>query len=477
MSFRQCPRRVWLEVHRPELASETDAATRARFEAGHAIGEIARRLYDPGEQGILIDNADGLSSAMRATAEALVNPTDNPLFEATFERDGLLVRTDILERRTGQPRVIEVKSSTRCKPEHVTDCAIQAWVLEASSVPLVAVTLAHLDSAFVYAGEDRYDGLLREQDLTAQVAPLREAVPGWLEDAQRTLADGEPAAQIGSRCFAPYDCPFRSHCWPQTQYPLTSLPGGKRHLDAWLGAGYRDVRELPETLVRGVQAQRAWHATRSGEPDRNDQHRAELRAFPYPRYFLDFETIGPALPRWPGMRPYQLVPFQWSLHIETAPGRIEHTEHLDLSGEHPARSVSEALLRAVGLAGPIFMYTGYERLCLETLARFCPDLSAELDALGARLVDLHPLLKQSWYHPAMLGSWSLKSVLPTIAPDMDYSRLDGVQDGTAAQLAWFEAVAPGTTAERRRELREQLLRYCAHDTLALVRIAHFLEGR
>jgi predicted RecB family nuclease len=134
-------------------------------------------------------------------------------------------------------------------------------------------------------------------------------------------------------------------------------------------------------------------------------------------------------------------------------------------------------IRAIGPVGPIFMYTGYERLCLDALERCCPDLAAGLEALRERLFDLHPLLKQSWYHPAMRGSWSLKAVLPTIAPEMDYGQLDGVRDGTAAQLAWLETVRPDTPPARKSELREQLLRYCRHDTLAMVRIAHFLEGR
>lgn len=482
MSFRQCPKRLWLEVHRPELVPAPDAGTQARFDAGHRVGEIARDLYDRDGKGRLIDNAGGLGRALAETLEVLAAPGAGPLFEATFERDGLLVRADILEPGrqpgdgAGAARMVEVKSTTSCKPEHVNDCAIQSWVLEASPARPASVALAHLDNTFVYGGDGDYRGLLREVDLTAQVAPLRPQVPVWLESARHTLDEDEPAPQIGSRCFSPYECPFRAACWPATDFPLTALPGVRARLDDLLAAGFHDMRDLPEELVVGSAALRAWRAARSGEAEFNAAPCAELRNLPYPRYFLDFETVGPAVPMWAGMRPYQSVPFQWSLHIETAPGRLDHVEYLDLTGEQPARGVSEALLRAIGPAGPILMYTSYERRCLVELARLCPDLADELYALIARLFDLHPLVKASYCHPAMQGSWSLKAVLPTIAPDMDYGQLEGIQDGTAAQLAWFEAIAPGTTPSRKCELREQMLRYCAHDTLAMVRIARFLEG-
>ena len=135
--------------------------------------------------------------------------------------------------------------------------------------------------------------------------------------------------------------------------------------------------------------------------------------------------------------------------------------------------MAQALLAAIGTEGPVFMYTGYEKMCLNTLAAFCPDLAAPLDAIIDRLVDLHPIVKRSYYHPAMKGSWSIKALLPTIAADMDYALLDGVQDGGGAQQAFMEAIAPETPAARRQELEQQLLRYCGHDTLAMVRVVQF----
>jgi hypothetical protein len=108
------------------------------------------------------------------------------------------------------------------------------------------------------------------------------------------------------------------------------------------------------------------------------------------------------------------------------------------------------------------------------LADFCPDLRSELTALADRLVDLHPIVKDNYYHPAMQGSWSIKAVLPTIAPELDYKKLGAIQEGTAAQLAYVEAISLRTQAARQAEIRMSLLEYCKHDTLAMLTVAKSL---
>ena len=203
MSFLQCPKRLWLEMHRPDLG-EIDASQQARFDEGHAVGNIARRLYDPAGAGALISGARGMSAALRDTARAIGQVT-TPLFEATFERDGLLVRTDVIDRAAA--RLIEVKSSASVKDEHVTDCAIQAWVLETSSLPPKAVALARIDNQFNYAGDGDYRGLLVEENLTARLRPQFAQVPQWLAAAKHAADGAEPQVTIGSRCRIPHDCP------------------------------------------------------------------------------------------------------------------------------------------------------------------------------------------------------------------------------------------------------------------------------
>ncbi len=474
MSFLQCPKKLWLEVHRPELA-EPDPEAEARFADGHEVGEIARRLYDDGA-GVLIEYDKDMTVPLAHTAEALGQKSTAPIFEATVERDGLLVRGDILLRGDAATRLVEVKASTSVKPEHLDDCAIQSWVFETSPARPHSVALAHINNQFVYQGDDNYKGLLVEKDVTAETAPKSAHVPVALEAAKKILAGAEPDATIGTRCWTPYDCPFQRHCWKETAYPLTGLPAINSQLNGLLADGHYDVRHLPEGLLRNDGQRRVWRAVRSGRAELLPGARLALSALAYPRYYLDFETTGFAVPRWADTRPYQSIPFQWSLHIEGRDGSLEHRQFLDLSGGMPARPLAEALLDATARDGPIFMYTAFERRCIEDLATLCPDLRKKLAALADRLVDLKPIAKDHYYHPDMHGSWSIKAILPTIAPELDYASLSGIADGLAAQRAYAEATSRHTDSKRVAVIRSELLKYCEHDTLAMVRLARYLAA-
>jgi hypothetical protein len=194
---------------------------------------------------------------------------------------------------------------------------------------------------------------------------------------------------------------------------------------------------------------------------------------PYPRYYLDFETIAPAVPFWSGARPYAAMAIQWSCHIEDAPGLLRHREFLDLSGEPPMRSLTLELIECLGEEGPVFMWTRYEEGVLNNLAELYPDLAAPLARIVDRLYDLHPLVKENYYHPNMLGSWSIKAVMPTIDPDMDYAKLEGIREGTAASEGFIEAIQLDVSSERKAELDEQLRRYCRFDTEAMVAVVRF----
>jgi len=216
--------------------------------------------------------------------------------------------------------------------------------------------------------------------------------------------------------------------------------------------------------------------TLGGRPELLPGARAFARELAWPRFYLDFETIAPAVPSRAGTRPYQTLPIQWSCHIAHAPGVLEHAEFLDLSGEPPMRPLAESLIRVLETAGPVLMYTSYERGVIEGLAAMFADLAPALEAIIDRLVDLHPVTRANYYHRDMLGSWSIKAVLPAIAPDMDYAALDGIREGTEASAGYLEAIHPETSPDRRANLRRELLAYCRHDTEAMVRLVQFFTG-
>jgi hypothetical protein len=471
LSLLQCPRRLWLEVYSPELEEEAAPAAEGALAAGKAVGDVARAIYGRGG-GELVSGARGLRAAIERTRELLAAGGNSPIFEATFQHDGLVVRVDVLDRSGSTPRIVEVKSSTYVKEQHLDDCAIQLWTLRGAGIPVESVAVAHIDGDFIYGGDGRYDGLLVETDVTAEAVERLPQVQELVVTARATLAEiDEPEVKVGTHCSPPDGCPFYSHCGPPpTEYPVLGLGGQKAPLFELLHAGYVDVRDVPEERLTTEQHQRIARLTREGRVQLDPELRAFVNELPFPRYFLDFETIAFAVPIWAATRPYEPLPFQWSCHIDTGAGALEHREFLDTSGTPPMRACAESLITALGDDGPILTYTAYERQVLSGLAARYPDLAPRIEALVARIVDLHPPTKQHYYHPQMRGSWSIKAVLPTVAPDLSYAALEEVHDGAGAQAAYLEAIAPETSQERRARLHTALLAYCRQDTLALQRL-------
>jgi hypothetical protein len=477
-AWRQCPRRLWLQIHQPELL-EVSADTEQRFQVGYEVGDVAQGLY-PG--GILIDD-ESLTDALARTQRALSRHPERTLFEATFQHDGLLVRCDVLEPTAHGYRMVEVKSSTSVKPYHIDDCAIQAWVLQQNGIALSTVELAHIDTGFVFQGDGRYHGLFHHERLDTDIEPLLEQVPEWVADARAIIASSEPDILPGPQCTDPYECPFIGHCAQQAgvdaepEFPLSifyRMSGAT--LDTLRAKGHTDARTVPEEYLNQTQR---WiqRVSQTGQAELSPTAAHVLAIYPYPRYYLDFETIALAVPRWANTSPYRTqVPFQWSCHMEDETGTLIHEMFLDVSGNDPRRTCAESLIAALGNSGPVFVYyQAFEKGRINELAELFPDLAARLHAINERIVDLLPIARAHYYHPDMKGSWSIKAVLPTIAPDLVYGDL-AVSDGMAAQDAYREILHPQTTAERKAELTAGLRDYCTLDTLAMVRLAHFFLG-
>jgi hypothetical protein len=486
MAFRQCRRRLWLEVHYANLREDSDSA-KSSYRAGYLVGETARRVYDPQGRGAVIDlNAEGCTQALARTSALLETP--QPIFEAGFAACGGIAFADVLLPvvQEGEPawRMVEVKSSTSVKTYQRDDVAVQAYVARAAGVRLASVAVAHVDSSWVYPGEGRYEGLLKERDLSGEAFSRRDEVRSWLDEAQ-SVADQafEPGVDPGSHCTSPFECGFIAHCSrdrARTEYPVAWLPRVRtKALKAHLAQpGVVDMRDVPDELLDARQLQvktltlqeRVWF-DQAGAAKRLRRHEA-------PMCFLDFETIQFAVPVWPGTRPYQQLPFQFSVHRLLRDGVLEHDEFLDLSGRDPSRDFVQPLLQACGDHGPIFVYNAsFERARMRELGERFARFRAELEALSDRIVDLLPIAREHYYHPSQEGSWSIKKLLPAAVRDLDYANLDGVQDGEAAMAAYLGAIAPATDPERKAVLERQLLAYCRMDTYAMVRLWQVFAGR
>jgi Domain of unknown function(DUF2779) len=486
LAFRQCERRLWLEVHKPELRTDS-AATEKSFRVGHTVGELARRLYDPEGAGTLIDvQAEGVAGALKRSLALL--DSNGPLFEVGYKSDGAMAFADVMLRIGGDKqsgwRMVEVKASTAVKDYHLDDTAVQAFVARRAGVSLKAIALAHIDSDWVYPGNEDYQGLLVEEDLTAQAFGRDGDVEAWIAAAREVAGKrDEPDISTGAHCSKPYACGFYEYCRaqePTATHPVEWLPRVQTNaLKALLGqADIHELTQVDDALLNGTQLRVKTHTLNNSVYFDAAGAAVALKSHRLPAYFIDFETVRFPVPIWAGTRPYQQLPFQFSAHRLGANGKLMHQGFLDLSGADPSARFAMELVNACGDTGPVFVYNkGFEGARISELAQRFPNHAPALRRLAARLVDLWPITKDYYYHPSQQGSWSIKSVLPAMVPELSYGNLDGVQDGDGAGGAYQEAIHPSTASERKTELEAQLLAYCRLDTFAMVRIWSVLSGR
>lgn len=485
MAFRQCPKRMWLEIHHPELR-EDSAATQASFSIGFQVGDIARKVYDPDACGAMIDiEAEGFGAAFERSKALMQTP--QPVFEAGFSANGALAFADVMRPQEVNGRLmwhmVEVKSSTSVKNYHRDDVAVQSYVARSAGIALASVALAHIDSSWTYPGDGDYRGLLKENDLTEEAFARADEVESWIAKAAAIAeAESEPAVTTGDQCWSPFECGFYGYCTRTDNKPecpvnwLPRITSGK--IKALADQGIIDMRDVPDALLNERQA-RVKDYTLHGTVYFDRAATAEaLAAYPLPACFLDFETIQFAVPIWKGTRPYQQIPFQFSLHVLDESCELHHTPFLDLSGNDPSEAFAQALLAACDHHGPVFVYNaGFETARIRELADRFPLLSGDLLAINDRVVDLLPIAREHYYHPSQEGSWSIKKVLPAVVPELRYDALDGVQDGGMAMDAFLEGIHPGTSSEQKAEIERQLLAYCCLDTYAMVRLWQVFAGR
>ena len=426
----------------------------------------------------MVEYQDDLSLALEKTRILLAEGTPKPIFEGTFATSAVLVRSDIFIKGGKDFKLIEVKSSTSVKDYHLWDCAIQSWVIQEAGYPLESAVIVHIDNSFVYPGKGDYNGLFLNEDVTDSIQEYRNLIPHKVAELQEVLEGEEPEIEIGDYCKNPFECPFKEYCSPSEnlpEFPVSCLPRGGKIVKELLEEGVTDIRDIPDGRLKSEVHKRIHRITVCNSPELDKEAGEYINRLGYPRHYLDFETIQFAVPIWAGTRPYQQLPFQWSCHIEEKPGELRRKEFLDITGQSPLPSFIKELLACLGENGPIFVYSHFERTILGQLSEMYPKQGKKLQEVINRLVDLLPLTREHYYHPQMKGSWSIKAVLPTIAPDLDYGSIEEVQDGTAAQLAYLEAIDPETDEIRKRELSRQMLEYCELDTLAMVRLVKFFQ--
>lgn len=481
MAGRQCDLRLWLEVHEPRAAEGADSTVASVRALGEMVGEIARRRW-PNGQLVALDPSDP-SKAVQHTRRLMRDPAVRTIFEATLIANGTQASADILERQAdGSWHMVEVKASAEVKTEYKQDLAMQVRVFRAAGVRLSGARLLQPNKAYVRGDGESVDpqGYLTDTDLTAVV----EEMQADTEDAlavQRTqvLAPEAPERAMGRHCDKPHPCPFKARCTQvqeanrgTVRYPVGSLSRASgKLLDALDAAGVRDIRHIPDAFAGLTpMQQRQREVVRSGVPYHDAAgFEAALEGVRFPVHFLDFETVAPVVPLYPGTRPHEVIPFQFSNHTLGTNGVPYHQEFLHATDDDPRERFLKKLISAVKPPGSIIVYSPYEKTQLKALARSMPQYATVIEEIIGRLVDLRPVVEQHLYYPGYAGSFSIKKVLPVHAPELSYAGL-AIRKGDEAGAAFFEMVDRATTWSRKIELANDMIKYCRTDTEAMLQL-------
>ena len=480
LSGVQCSKKIYFEYFRKDLKLPVSPSTQQIFDLGHTVGNLAQKNFPNGKDATP-ENFSDFSKSIEQTKQWIAEKTKT-IYEATFATENTLVMLDILHRKDDEIWAIEVKSSTSVKEYHYTDSAFQYYVMTKSGCVPDRFFLMHINNQYVKNGELTSE-LFHLEDITKDIIGMQSWVEENFDNLLKVLElKEEPIVEIGAHCSSPFECEFSHHCWKHV--PENSVFGLTR-------AGKKSWQLYKEEILKLEDIPEDYYLTFSQKLQvngiKNNESYKDLPAirnlfhtWEYPLHFFDFETIFAAIPVLDGTRPYQQVPFQYSLHIFNAENHIFHKEFLAdqrdfiYSEMDPRKKMIEQMKLDFLDCGSIVTYNkSFEVGRLRELAKDFPEDAEFLFGLISRIVDLLVVFNKRWYYlPEMGNSASIKSVLPAIAPEFSYSDLE-ISDGGSASTLFHASILDDT--QNTPELRENLLRYCERDTYGMVVIYQFLK--
>jgi hypothetical protein len=469
----QCHKSLYMHFFQPEHRDQVSESQQHIFDIGHNTGHLAQQLF-PGGVDASRGNPQDVRSALDYTRQ-LIADNHEVIYEAAFSDGHTRCYMDILAKIEGQWHAFEVKASTSLKAYHLQDVAFQFYAIRQAGLNLRSISLVHLNNQYVRRGNIDVNQLFTKIDLTQKAIEMQPEVVNNLEAIQNMFAaDTMPAITIGPQCNDPFTCDFYQYCHKDEQPDqYTGIKGIRAHkIETLRNNQVKTIAGIPQKLAFTSKEMIVLRGLLNNEIHVNKAKLMQFMAgLEYPLYFLDFETIMPAVPLYDESRPYQQLTFQYSLHIRQSPGEaVTHYEYLGSPPDDPRPQFITSLLAQTGNRGSIVVYNkAFEQTRIRELARDFPEHSNSLLALNGRMQDLMvPFRSQFLYRPEMAGSFSIKMVLPALVPDLSYSVLEIQEGGTASlvYLSLYQEQDPQKIDSNRNNLRK----YCALDTLAMVRL-------
>jgi len=467
----KCPEHLWVAVNDKNSIPEASASSQARMNQGTKIGRIAQKLFP---EGIELPE-DDLSKNIALTKRFIQKR--KPMFEAAFSGNYLYSRADILVP-VGENKwdVYEVKSSTKVKPEHIEDLSFQLHCYQRWGLKIRKCYLVHINRNYERQGDIDPKELFTTVDITEQVLKAIEGIEERIAEMQKMIAlPSKPDETINSRCRSPYECPLIHNCSEiLPKHNIYELYRGTNKAADLFDNGIKLLEKIPNDYKLSDKQALQVKVAKTGKTHVNKvEIKNFLKKLVYPLYYLDFETVSSAIPLFDASKPYQQIPFQFSLHVVDKDGSTSHHEFLSSGKKDPRPLFASSLKKVIGDKGSVVTYNqSFELKILRDLKEFLPSEKEWIDAVSTRVIDLIvPFRTFSYYHPRQKGSCSIKYVLPALVGEL-YADLD-INNGEMASQSFFEVEFNG--GENREKVRKDLLAYCKLDTEAMVLIVEKLR--
>ena len=473
LNGRQCLRYLWVLFNDPDKVPAPDTDTQYIFDQGNVVGELAKQLFPDGidvPQGSFRGNID---QTIRLMEER------KPLFEAGILAGNLYSRVDMLIPANEEEwDIVEVKSSTSVKAIHIQDAAYQRYCCTRLGLNIRKCYAAIINNQYVKEGEINPEDLFNLHDITEDVLTISDDIPNQAEVIFEAI-DREtcPEMIIGPHCKDPYECPLKE-CWehlPEGNV-FTLYYSGKKSFGLY-DRGIVSIKDIPGDYKLSEKQTIQKESLVTGETHLDKEAIQDfLTSLEYPLYYMDFETINPAVPLFDGTRPYQHTPFQFSVHmVRDAHSNPEHYSFLAEGIQDPRPGFLEELQKILGDSGSIIAYNkGFEEGILKELGNAFPEYEDWVSQILSRMVDLLvPFRNFDYYHPDQKGSASLKAVLPVVT-GKGYEELD-IADGKLASILFEKVTYNEVPNDERNKVRSDLEKYCALDTKGMIWIVDKLR--
>lgn len=474
----QCEKQLYLYKHFYKLRDPISEEQQAIFTRGTNVGKLAQDLF-PGGVDLSPANPFQYEKAAKLTQERIQSGV-KVFYEPSFIYDELLVAVDILVKQRNKWHINEVKSSTSISDTYLMDAAVQYYVLRNSGLDIKDVSIIYMNNQYVKRGELDIHQLFTIESVFDLIEELQDMIPERISSFKKVLKSKSiPDIKIGPQCNDPYPCSFLGYCWKDIpEYSVFNISGLKSDKKFELfNSGIVHIEDIPDEfkLSDNQRLQVDVHKNKKTVIDKTGL-KEFMDSVRYPLYFMDFETFMPAVPLYDNSRPYQQIPFQYALYYQkNKKSELEYYEFLG-SPEIDARVLFiESLLNNTKRKGDILVYNkSFEITRLKEIARDFPEYAEDIEERIERIKDLMlPFQKKYYYKPEMMGSYSIKNVLPALVPDLSYDVMP-VADGGMAMIA-YESLLYEADLAKIDAIRKNLLEYCKMDTYAMVRIWGELE--